>query len=71
MVILKCVFTGFTPEKTYRASQLLIDPSIANTAEDYRLLEFIRYGWKSDNGWQDLLDDSEKSVQKKGGENGP
>ena len=65
MIILKCVFTGFTPEKIYRASQLLVDSSLASTAEDYRLLEFIKYGWKNDNGWQDLLDDSEKSLKDK------
>lgn len=66
LVIAKCVFNGFTPRKLYIASEILVRPELANIdAEHIRVASFIRFGWNEAQAWQDLLDDSDKSLKDK------
>lgn len=69
LVIAKCIFAGFTPRKLRIANDILISnfaPEIVNIdAEHMRVASFIRFGWNEAEAWQDLLDDSDKSLKDK------
>ncbi len=66
LIIAKCIFAGFTPRKLYIASQILVNPELADyDAEHMRIASFIRFGWSEGESWQDLLDDSDKSLKDK------
>lgn len=66
LIIAKCIFAGFSPERLYIASQLLvnaIDPY--SSAETARIFSFIKFGWNEAEAWQDLMDDSDKGLKDK------
>ena len=64
--ILKCVMYGFTPERLYKASELLVDEELAYMSPDNRrIAEFIRFGWQEAEGYQDLMDDVKKGLKDK------
>ena len=69
MKIAKCVLAGFTPRKLYIASEILIDDNktgVANKNAEYqRVASFINFGFNEGEGYQDLLDDSDKSLKDK------
>ena len=69
MIMVKCVLAGFTPRKLYIASQILIDDGktdLANKdAEHQRIASFIKFGFSEGEGYQDLMDDSDKSLKDK------
>jgi hypothetical protein len=65
LVIAKCLFAGFTPRKLYIASQILVNAIIPTTPEEIRIASFIKFGWNGAEAWQDLLDDSDKSLKDK------
>ena len=66
LIIAKCLFAGFTPRKLYIASEILVHPELADIdAEHIRIASFIRFGWNEAEAWQDLMDDSDKSLKDK------
>lgn len=66
LMIAKCIFAGFTPRKLYIASELLIHPEYATKDAEYmRVYDFIKFGFAAPEGFQDLLDDSDKSLKDK------
>ena len=66
MPICKCIFSGFKPARVKLASNILIRPELATmSAENMRIASFIRFGWNEAEAWQDLLDDSVKSLKDK------
>ena len=57
---------GFKPARVKLASNILIRPELATmSAENMRIASFIRFGWNEAEAWQDLLDDSVKSLKDK------
>lgn len=66
LIIAKCLFSGFSPEKLRIANDLLINPESVNyTPEAARIESYIKFGWNGAEAWQDLLDDSVKSLKDK------
>ena len=68
MIIARCIMDGFGPRNLYIASQLLIDESLAYTSAEYiKVYNYLKskYGWNGAEAWQDLLDDSVKSLKDK------
>lgn len=66
LIIAKCIFAGFTPQKLYIANQILIGAEAPDLdAEHVRIAEFIRFGWNEAEAWQDLMDDSDKGLKDK------
>lgn len=70
MIIAKCIFAGFSPEKLKIANDIIIgrqnNPDIIYTTPMHtRIASFIKFGWSGAEAWQDLLDDSEKSLKDK------
>ena len=66
LIIAKCIFAGYTPERVYTASQLLVEAeSPEQDAEHMRISQFIKFGWNEARAWQDLMDDSDKSLKDK------
>ena len=66
LIIAKCIFYGFSPEKLFKANNILINPALAAVdAEHMRIASFIKFGWNEAEAWQDLLDDSDKSLKDK------
>ena len=66
LIIAKCIFSGFTPERLKIANDILMNSELANASADHmRIASFIRFGWNSGEGWQDLMDDSDKSLKDK------
>ena len=66
LIIAKCIFAGFTPEKLKKANDIIINPNLAYSNSEYaRISEFIKFGWNGAQAWQDLYDDSEKGLKDK------
>ena len=66
MIIANCVILGFSPKNLYIVSEMLIDESKKEQdALHIRLSGYTRRGFLEAEGWQDLLDDSEKSLKDK------
>ena len=68
MIIARCISNGFSPQKVYIASEILIDPNKANLDADHiRVSNFLRsrFGWDEAQAWQDLMDDSDKGLKDK------
>lgn len=68
MIIAKCVALGFSPENLYKVSQILLDDGktgLANKPEYTRVAPYAKFGYQEGEAWQDLLDDSDKSLKDK------
>ena len=66
LIIAKCVFSSFTPRKLKIANDILINSDLAAVdAEHMRIASFLKFGWNGAQAWQDLLDDSDKSLKDK------
>ena len=66
LIIAKCIFAGFSPQKLKIANDILINPELAtSSAEHMRVAAFIKFGWNEAEGWQDLMDDSDKGLKDK------
>ena len=66
LMIAKCIFSGFTPEKVYLANQILIGAESPTASSLHmRVAEFIRFGWNGAQAWQDLMDDNDKGLKDK------
>lgn len=69
MIIAKCIIMGFTPRKVYIASEILIDDNKTGVAqkdaEHIRIASFIKFGFNEGEGYQDLMDDSDKGLKDK------
>lgn len=63
--ILKCVLSGFTPQKLFLANEIIIHPDKAyENSLNTRIAEFVRFGWSNNEGFQDLMDDGDKKSLK-------
>ena len=65
LIIAKCIFNGFTPERLKLANDILVGAAIPVTPELQRINAFIKFGWTGAEGWQDLMDDNDKSLKDK------
>lgn len=68
MIIAKCIALGFSPENVYKVSEILIDDGktgLANKPEYARLAPYARFGYQDVEAYQDLMDDSDKSLKDK------
>lgn len=66
LIIAKCIFAGFTPEKLFIANQLIIGKEDAYQSPLHsRIASFIKFGWNEGEGWQDLMDDNDKGLKDK------
>ena len=69
LIIAKCVFAGFTPEKLAIANEIIIgdysDEVVYKSPMHTRIASFIKFGWNEAEAWQDLMDDSVKSLKDK------
>lgn len=66
LIIAKCVFAGFSPQKLKLANDILINPELATSSpEAIRVAQFLKFGWNEAEGWQDLMDDSDKGLKDK------
>ena len=67
--IAKGVFSGFSPQKLAIANEIIIShfaPEVAyKDAEHTRVASFLKFGWNGAEAWQDLLDDSVKTLKDK------
>jgi hypothetical protein len=64
-ILLKCAFLGFSPEKMYIASELIMDPSNMPTILHHRVAEYIKSQWSECYATQDFMDDSFKGLKDK------
>lgn len=70
MIILRCIMDGFGPENLYIANKILTDNTntLAYSSPQYiKVANYLKskYGWNEAEAWQDLLDDSVKSLKDK------
>lgn len=69
--ILKGVAYGFTPQKLYMASEILVDDGKTGLdsidAEHIRVASFMKFGWQEAEAYQDLMDDVQKTLKDKEG----
>ena len=65
LIIAKCIFAGFTPERLKMANDILVGEAIPVTPELQRINSFIKFGWTGAESWQDLMDDNDKSLKDK------
>lgn len=69
LIILKCLLAGFTPHQLYIVSEITVsnkNPAVLNkTTEHQRIASYARGIWKGAEAFQDLLDDSVKSLKDK------
>lgn len=66
LMIAKCIFAGFSPQKLKKANDMIINPLLKNVDfEHARIAEFIKFGWNGAESWQDLYDDSDKGLKDK------
>lgn len=64
--IAKCVMRGLSPEKVFKASEILINPNKAfESDENMRIASFVRFGYDGFEAYQDFLDDSFKGLKDK------
>lgn len=66
LIIAKCVVYGFSPQKLYKASQILVGAADEYTSPEHaRIASFLKFGWNEAEAWQDLMDDSDKGLKDK------
>lgn len=68
MIIAKCVALGFSPENIYKISEILIDDGktgLAGKPEYIRLAPYAKFGYQEAEAYQDLYDDSDKTLKDK------
>lgn len=69
LIIAKCIIAGFAPRKVRIASEILIDDGktgVANKdAEHMRIASYIKWGFNEGEAYQDLMDDSDKTLKDK------
>lgn len=69
LIIAKCIITGMSPEHVYMASEIVIDDGktgLADSTPEYqRIAQFCKFGYAGVRSYQDMLDDTVKTLKDK------